>query len=463
MKRIFLLMIWIPFFAGTSYTQELGVHFMDDFFQSNMTNPAKMSKHRLVIGFPSPYFNVGMNGPTLEDMAVRNGKGEQMTIDIDRGLAKIKDLTFIKSDIKVETFNIGYRMNKLQFGISHAVRFHSTFDFPRELAEMAFNGNSQYIDQTVEVGPGLDVSLFGELALHGAYQLTEKLSIGGRLKFLSGVANFSTGKNSMSIYTDPDYYQLTATTDYQVNAAGEFVSLNIVTDADSSDFDLQTNGDQFSAGKLFFGGSPGFAIDLGAEYQVNDKIKIGFSALDLGAISWNKNPTNYTSNGEFTFEGINADEVFFGEDSLAFDDVLDTLVGKLGFEESKEKYSTGITPKFYLSGTYDVSKMITVGGVIYGEVLRGRFRPALGVSSQFHIGKVLDVGAMYSIRNNSFANLGVNLGLTLGPVQFFTVTDNLISVFKPFDTKNVNFRAGFNIALSKKKNKIIEEDQLLDE
>ncbi len=454
MKRFFLSII-ISSFLFTTQAQELGLHFMDNIFQSTSTNPGKMSRHRITVGLPSIYLNYGHNGPTIDDMLYKKEDGSY-NIDIDKGLEKISDDNFLRTEVSIETFNIGLRLSKFQVGLSHAIRFQTNLGYPRNLAEMAFNGNAQFIDQDINVAPTINSTIYGELGLHGAIQITNRISFGAKIKLLSGLGNISTSGDRLSIYTSPEYYQITATTDYTINSGGDFYDLNIVTEQDSSDFSLNPNLENISVGRLFAGGSTGIAFDLGAEYKVNDKLTLGFSALDLGSINWKKNASNFTSEGVYTFEGIDANESFFGEDSLNFDNVLDTIVGDLGFVETNNSYKTALSPKFYLSGSYDVMKSLTVGVVAHGEILENKLRPALGISVQKRFRNFLSVGGIYSIRNNSFANLGVNFAAKLGPVQLYGITDNVLSVFKPYDTKNVNFRLGLNIAISKKREKTVE-------
>ncbi len=427
----------------------MGLHFMDDVFQSGSTNPGMMNRYRINVGLPSYYLSFYHSGPTIDDMLRENADGS-FTIDVDAGLEHVEANNYLELSGGLETFNVGIRLNRLQFGISHAIRFGAFFKYKEELPQMAFNGNAQYIGETVDVGPGFDVSVLNEIALSGAFQVSEKLSVGARLKYISGVGNISTSKDQISIYTDPEYYQLTGTTDYQVNTGSDFFQLNV----DTNDVSITTSN--ISAGD-FFGGSTGFGVDLGAVYRVNDKITVAASVVDLGTINWNKNVTNFTSQGQYTFEGIDASETFFGEDSLDFEGVIDTIYDIFEFEEGSESYSTPLRTKFYISGTYNITETLEVGGLFFGQMVDGSLRPAIAVSARKRFGNIFSVGGVYAIRNNSFDNLGLNFGVKLGPVQLFGASDNIISVFKPYDTRNVNMRLGLNIAIAKKRTKSVDD------
>ncbi len=436
--------------------QELGLHFMDNVIQSGYTNPGKMSKYRINVSLPSFYGGFTHTGPTIDDILFYRADGSPY-IDVDAGLLELQDDNFLRTQLNIETFNVTLRFGKLQAGLSHAIKNDFVLAYPRNLAEMAFNGNEQFIDQTVNVAPGLNFTVYSEFGLHAAYQLTDRLSIGGRLKLLSGVGNISTNldREKLDIYTDPEYYQLTATTDYQINAGTGLVEIDYYNDGDSTSFNIDPFGGSLSAGD-FFSGNGGIGIDIGAEYQLNDKITLGASIIDLGNIRWGKSAVNLTSNGSYTFEGIDANDAFFGEDSIEFNEALDTLATIFGFEETNKKYSTGLPTKFYLSGRYNVTKTFNVGLVGYGEIIRRKLRPAIALSAQKDFGRIFSIGGVYAIQNGRFDNLGVNFGLKLGPIQLYGVSDNVISVFNPSDTKNVNFRMGLNIAIAKKKDKSVE-------
>ena len=47
---------------------------------------------------------------------------------------------------------------------------------------------------------------------------------------------------------------------------------------------------------------PGFALDLGAEYQFNDKLKFYASVLDLGFIRWGAENYRFTQNATFDWQ-----------------------------------------------------------------------------------------------------------------------------------------------------------------
>jgi hypothetical protein len=448
MTRIsFFIIIIMALMCQGVQGQELGLQFMEESIRTGSSNPGQLREHFISIGLPSVYANYGYNGPTMGSILNKDANG-QYFIDVDKGLAALQDENFVRLDVGLETFNFDVRLGKLQVGLSHAVRQMAAFEFPRELPEVIFNGNSQYIDQDIDVGPSLDARLYSELAAGVAYQVNDKLSAGGRLKYLSGVGNISSDKHQASIYTDPEYYQITATTDYELNVAGSPYSLDIYTELDSSDFNFQMQDAPF--GDYIASGNNGFAVDLGVVYEVNDKLTLGASLLDLGTIKWNTSVSNFKTQGSYTFDGIDAGPTFFEGDSLDFDPILDTVAQVLGVKVSHDGYSTAMPTRFFINGTYEVIESLEVGASLYGEVLHDKFHPAFALSVQKEFGEMFQVGAIWAFRNQRASNFGLNFSAKFGPVQLYAVSDNIPSVFVPYKSKNVNFRVGLNILLAKK-------------
>ena len=77
--------------------------------------------------------------------------------------------------------------------------------------------------------------------------------------------------------------------------------------------------------------------------------------------------------------------------------------------------------------------------------------PAIAVSARKEFGKVFSLGTVYSIKKNTYNNLGMNLGLRLGGIQFYALTDNILAVFDPLNARSVNARLGLNLAFGKEK------------
>ncbi len=453
MKK-FLIIIFLSLVGWAVQGQELGLHFMKYTQQSNFTNPAIMNDYTVVVGLPALYGNVFHTGASINDVFVDQPDGST-SLDIDNLINQLEKNNYFNLDFHFETINIGVNIGRFQFGLHHAVRNSIELRYPGELARMAWNGNSQYIGQTIEVAPAIDAIMYSEIGLSGSMKVLDNLSVGVRMKFLSGLGSIYTSRESIQIYTDEEYYQLTGTTDYVVNTANGFFDLTI----DSLDVDFGTN--PFSTADIL-GGNTGFGIDLGAVYTLNDKITLAASIVDLGSIKWDTNPRNYTSNGSYTFAGIDVRDAVLEGDSADFTAQLDTLAEILEFKETQNAYRTPLPTKLYLSGSYDINEMVNVGLLAYGEFKHGEFKPGFALSANFTLTRFISLGAIYSVRNKRYDNLGLNLGLNLGPIQIYAASDNLISAFRPYDTHGSNGRVGMNLRFGRKGKKKKDKDDVED-
>ena len=53
--------------------------------------------------------------------------------------------------------------------------------------------------------------------------------------------------------------------------------------------------------------------------------------------------------------------------------------------------------------------------------------------------------------NKSYTNLGLGVALKGGPVQLYIVTDNVLGMIFPQNTKSIQFHFGINLLFGKKK------------
>lgn len=435
-KYRFLFFTAFFIFSNNTITfsqQEVGLHFMN-IWQSSKTNPAYISDSTIVVGLPSAHWNYYNTTGDFNSLIV-DYLNEEQGIQPGEALSDLPTANNILRGIfEIETFNIGYRFGKIQLGLSHSQKTDMYLKFPKTLASLFLEGNGQFVGEKIDLSNDMHLTSYHEFGLSGAMQLN-KLNVGARVKLLTGIANASVEKEDISLFTDDDVYQLTLDGDYALNVSG----LVNVNDLDNFNLSLQT----FKFNDVITE-NLGFAIDLGVTYQVNEKLNLSASVLDLGKINWKKNVNKYVNQGEITYEGFDFAQ-FVGNDSITFDNVLDTLQNTFNFSEENENYSTNLPVKVYLSGTYQLNEKTRLGGLIYYENYRGEHFPILGLSASTKFKKIFNVGATYSARKNSFFNLGLNFAMNYKAFQLFATADNIVGAFQPYKSSNVNFRTGLNL------------------
>ncbi len=417
--------------------QELGLHFLRNTWQASKTNPAFLTEHRFHYGLPNLYFNLAHTGPSYNQAVVKSNTGEDV-LDISAVIDVLNDDNQLFTNVEFETFSTSFGLKNVRLSFSHAVKFNAFMDYPKNLVEVAWNGNSQFIGETVDVGPDFQTFAYNEYAIGGAMKFLN-FTGGARLKLLTGIGDASSSRNDLTLYTDPDVYQLTINSDYQINTSSFF--------AYDGNGNFQLDFGEYSADQLFTNNF-GLALDLGATVNFG-KVEIAASVIDLGSIKWNRNATQYSSQGSYTYEGLDISDIV-NDDNVSFEETLDTLSEIFSFEETAGSYRTMLPTKFYLSSTFKINDKFNIGGLIYSEAYRGKLYPAFALSAQATLGKILSVGAVYSIRNQEYVNLGLNTVLRLGPVQLFAATDNVFAAFQPYDSRNVNARVGLNVVFKRK-------------
>ncbi len=411
-----------------------------DVWQQNLTNPAHFGKNKVNVGLGSIYSNTVIEGVTIDD--ILRIEGEQTIIDIDAAIANMNDQNSLDQYLSIETLNIGLNFGKIGVSLSHAIKLDAFYEYPKAFPQTVFQGNAQFIGQTVEIGSSINLNTYNELALGLAYQ-EEKFSIGGRVKLLTGIngARTNPDRNSASLFTDDDIYQLTLNADYELQTSG------FLNYTDISDFELQIAPED---GVFKLGGeNSGLAFDLGAKVNLG-KLHFSASVLDIGNIEYKENSKIYSTSGSYLYEGPDISQALSGED-VDFQSSLDTLQKIFEVTETNDAFTVNLAPQAYLSAKYDVSEKFTVGALYYGRFSDNNSKTVIALSGQMKFGKVASAGLTYSIIDDKFTNVGLNGAVKLGPVQIFALTDNLIGVVSQKDGDVINFRAGLNLVFGDKK------------
>ena len=180
---------------------------------------------------------------------------------------------------------------------------------------MAWNGNSIFIGESIEIGPGVKLNYYKELRF-GIGRSLGKWDVGIAPKILFGMLNVHTVKDELTLYTGEDNYSLTLNTDYEIRTSG-------TSDPFSRLLRIPRKRENL-----------GYAFDLGAIYHLNEKWQFSQSLLNLGSIKWENDVTTYTSQGSFTFSGVDINEFIDDEEGVDFQQYTDSIQD-LYFQERK--------------------------------------------------------------------------------------------------------------------------------
>jgi Family of unknown function (DUF5723) len=414
--------------------QEQSLAFMTDIWQSNATNPAILSEKKFNIALPSIYFNLNSPDLTLNNLITKNeatGK-DQLTAD------RLKPENRINGNVQFQTLGLTFPVNKKLFiTLSHDVWANPSVNIKGDLAKLFIKGNADpaFLGKTTAFGSFFNGEVRSEFGIGAAYKLSN-LTVGARVKLQYGISAIFTTANKLDITFDQNDYNMRFQNDFEVQTYSieKFKSIKNIQD-------LVSNG--------LTSRNTGVSFDLGGSYKL-DKLQINASVIDLGgSIKWKDDAKSYSSKGDYTYKGINQTDFnqFFKFDSLGSNSLQDTLKKVIGLTEktSGVTYTQKLPSKIYLTGSYEVNEKLTVGALFYSEFGGIEAKTGFAIDATTELFDILRVGATVGLRNKTLNNLGVHLSAKLGPVQVFAVTDNIITVFNPYDANNANGRVGVNL------------------
>lgn len=428
MKNI--LTYFILAITSISYSQQdLTLYYMDNVPQRQYLNPSFKSKSKVNIGLPviSSIYIDHLNSTFTPNNLFETNNGVT-TLTIDNLKEKIKDNNYIGATIKIDLFSLGFQVKKSYFSFNVTENVFARLNLSRGLLELPLYGNADfgYHEGKIDMSnTGINFSHYREFGFGWQREFFNRISLGAKVKLLSGKSNVWTKKSTFKLETNPDSYEW--------NMSGEL-------DARTSGFDTSssiTNGD--ALGYIFNSANKGVAFDLGATIQLTKKISLNASLLDLGFINWKSDNLNFTTNdATFSFNGIDLNDLVFANDSSAgdplgeiIDKLIDSAENELGFSKNRDSYTKKLMARLQFGGTYTILKKNNIEGKIgvlfQSELYNKNIRPSLTLSYNQSVGKWINASVSYSMVNRGFNNLGVGASVNIGPVQVFAAADNIFA------------------------------------
>ncbi len=434
-KFLLIFLLLLPSFI-TKAQQEVSLSGMQDIPNSVRFNPAFTTGYKWTISLPSISNSFVSNAPNINSIFLDNGGGSY-TLNVAQAISKLSDQNYLANVNKLELFGISHQWKNSFVHLNLGVRTTFGLEFPKGLAELVAYGNGPFVDKTIKLGPSIGVQSYTEVGL-GFSQKIGKIRIGATLKYLNGIASATSVKNDISLHTDPEYYQLTATTDYEVQSSS-------LVRIDSFGV-LQTQFNQLSPGLVK--GNKGIGYDLGIVFDVTDNFSISAAAVDLGKITWTKNAVTLSSKGTFLYEGVAVDG-FSSIDSSSLDGILDSVQAVFNFKSKSGTFATPLARKYLIGATYRHGKATTLNGILDVTKYLDKNSLSFALSGRTYVKKWLAFGGVISYKNKEIDHLGLNTTLKLGPVQLYLISDNALGFIFPKTANDLHFRVGLNLVFGK--------------
>lgn len=478
MKRI-LLIAWAILSLGSVVKAQDGnntSYFLSNLPQQFRLNPAYQPEYKVFIGLPGlsgvsvNYLNSSF---TVENLLFK--RDDSVYMDVNKFYKSLHKRNYIAFNNENSILSIGVKAKSWYGTLDITQKNDFLFCYNKDLFTFLKYGNTDH--PSMDFGKlGVNLNSYIEVALGLSKRVNSKLTVGGRLKYLAGIANAHMTDSELDVLTERDgtmkihsrqNIRITAPVNIRNEQTGLPFEPNQPIDWDDFDF----NTDDIGVADFLNTKNPGFAIDLGGEYQFNDKIKLFASLTDLGFIHWGNKDFRYNfyQDARFTWDGadisnsVNKDNVGYISIDSAFTKLTDQLKDSLQLRSRGKAYTTMVSPKLYLGATYQLNRTFYVGGLFRASLVDKMFIPSLTASVNGRLMRNVSASVSYSITRGSYVNLGAGLTAKLGPFQLYLETDNLLAC-NYTNTQSANARFGINLLFGhkdhKKKKKAAEEEPL---
>ena len=411
-------------------------------------NPAVMPESKFFISFlpllGSQNLQFTNRIAAINEVFVPDATGDSLVLNSSESFYdRMGNKTYLGLEMTNQIFAFGFKVKKNYFTLDISNRLTTELGLGSDLLKFLAQGNGSdlLLGQRASFdGLGASLLSYIEYGLGYTRNVNDKLSVGGRLKLLSGLANLKGTNTKIGITTDASDYSLT------IDGQADLKSSNTAIFSDSA---YSSTLDYMRLAKMAYNFSNfGLGFDLGGTYKLLDNVVLKASVIDLGFIKWTQGIANYQVKPfSYKFNGINLNEVLKENSNTDTESLTDSLSSIFKTGKSTESYITGLPTRVYLGGDYIWNKYFTSGVNFYNEFYNSSYRAGLIISSTLSVSHWFGMTLNYGMYAGSFSNVGLGLRLR----GFYILTDNLISAINYQATRVASIAFGFNITVGKTK------------
>lgn len=435
MKKRIQIIALVMICGTLSAQQDLTLYDLRSVPQSNQLNVSRTPYNSgyLILPVSSAYFSFNSSDFAISDV-LKKRDDDSLSIDLAGLLSKLKDVNSFNIDFRLPVLGFGFRAGANYFTIN--IESKSTFraSYPKNMIQFFVDGNAKEanLDKRISLdGFGLNAMSYNETSFGFARDFNEKLTVGVRAKFLQGLALFRTTKSELGIMTGSDNYALSVDGAFAYQAAG---LAGMTDDTSTSVSDALMN--------------LGFAFDLGGTYRFSEKLSVSAAVNDIGLIRWTGAATKAESNQlNYTYSGIPVTQWNFNDPSNVVG-IFDTIIKGVKLDKKSESFSTMLPVKIFTEGRYRFLRRTEASLMLYNEFYNKKLSTAVRASVSQRVRNWLMATVNYSVYGGNFFNLGFGFSANLGPIQIYTVTDNIMTFISPLNAKNVHLRLGLNFTFN---------------
>lgn len=443
-------------------------YFMETSYLRNSLNPALRPDQGYLVVPVIP--NIGINAQTnrfnLDNLTFKGPSGQRVTFmhqSVNTGdfMSNLSDDNYLNSDVNVKLFGFGFYKGNNFWNIDLGIRTHVDANIPKSFFGLLKQGFDQNQQSRYDLS---DLSATGysfiELGVaHSRMFLDNNLTLGARVKLLSGLADFNLNAKSLTIDAGPDYWSARSEVTLKGSAPGV-----------EPTYDEKGNLDGFDFGSFGTTGL-GTGIDLGAVYDLKDDIpvleglKVSASFNDIGFISWTKKNSINLHSPDTEVKIVPSDYTYYRENGSSLSDVLEDAFDdikeatNLRQDGPKEARTTMLRMNMNLGAEYEIFKQKLSVGALYSARFGNYFTASeFTISANSRLNSWVSTSLSYSFVHSKFDTFGFALHLAPAKgVNLFLASDYAVphvsSDFIPTTSKGINFQFGMSIPIGGKRSR----------
>lgn len=436
MKKTILLTIFLLGVNALTAQQIRTSYFMDKATVRTSLNPA-FRPARGFVGIPgigSVFASYASNGVALDDLFYpRDGRLVTfMDASVEAGpfLDKLKRNNQINADFSLDVLSAGWFAGSGFWTVGLGVKGSVSGNVPKSLFEFMKLGSGPD-------GASYDVrdlhvyaDSYIDLSVGYSRPINDRLTVGGRYKFLVGAANADMYFDELHAVTGGDLWRITSSGRMAASVKG----LTPTFAKDNEGREYIDGFDYDSPGVAGYGS----AIDLGASYKILDNLTVSGAVLDLGFISWSRNATTRgVASGSFDFDGF---DLPIGEQDTPgnsvqdqLDDLTDNLQDLFHFtqEESRSR-TTMLRSTINLGVEYTLAENRVGFGLLSStRFFKPKAYTELTLSVNYRPVWWFAGTLSYSFVHSSFKTFGFALNFSPSWINFFIGSDYMFTKVTP--------------------------------
>lgn len=403
-----------------------------------------------VLGMVNP--SLSTNGLTLDKLVYPKGDASVLfldpSVDTNSFLDGLKKNNQVNMEFNTQILGAGWYSGQGFWSVDLSLRTTANIGVPKSLFEFVKKGNGPD-------GTSYDISdmkayaeSYAELGVGYSRPINERLTVGGKFKFLLGAGAVKAEIDQMHAVMNGDQWNITSQG-----------SLNASVRGLEAEQKLDDEGREYINGfKVDGAGMAGFGVgvDLGAAYRLTDKITLSGALLDFGFISWGSGVYG-VSNGSFQFDGF--DLAIDGSDNDMdgqFDKLTADLEQLVRFREQGSKSrTTMLRTTLNIGGEYELLKdELSFGLLSSTRFYRPKAYTELTVSANYRPIDWFEATLSYSFIHSNFKTYGLALNFSPSWINFFIGSDYMFtkvsSEFLPVKSTAADVYVGISVPLHRR-------------